>query len=76
LIQNGQTGFILGKNSPEEAAKIIRRIFSERAEAELIRASAYDFVLGRFDCRKEMGKLVFEWENQLEARREKKCVSA
>lgn len=76
LIQDGQTGFILGKNSPEEAAKKIRRIFSERAEAELIRASAYDFVLGRFDCRKEMGKLVFEWENQLEARREKKCVSA
>lgn len=76
LLQDGQTGFVLKKNSPEEAAKLIRRIFSERAEAGPIRASAYDFVSGQFDCRKEMGKLVFEWENQLETRREKKCVSA
>lgn len=76
LIQDGQTGFILGKNSPEEAAKTIERIFSDRTEVEPVRASAYDFVLGQFDCRKEMGKLLFEWENQVEARAEMKCASA
>ncbi len=76
LVQQGQTGFILKENSPEEAAKIIHRIFSARGETEQIRDAAYDFVLDRFDCRKEMSKLVFEWENQLETRGEIKCVSA
>lgn len=67
LVTNGESGFVLEDNTPEEAAEIIDTIFNNPKDFDGMRKKAFENVTRKFDCRREMAKLLAEWETTLEA---------